>query len=926
MTTTSACHRTDRQQWSIHHSRILISTCMIVLLTFFLIRTENALADNVLTLKDEEHHSINLQDYIEAYDPGLQATDLTAITELDNRKWAKIKPQISDKTPSFRHTMWYRLIIKNESALPQKLVLKNSSPLSDETTAYTCSSNRENCKESTPAFRGQPGLSINIDPYKTETVFFVISGFGSALSNLTLQEIDEYKKNHYANSVHRALVDGIIVGLIFYMLLLAIKTQQAMYYSYCLLGLCNLLTILIHQRFPASMVTILGPESVTDLSLIMPAFISAAITQYIIVFTEAYKAQKTVTKFLTFYITAVLVIALSFLIGAPIRIILPIFGIFSIIATFALFYLCFSQKKFPTSVMAMLVIGISMPSLSGIITLILALTAVTATENCMQLMQTLDIAEMMFFSVAMLSSVKHLQESHDQQVEQTSQANIISEAHNRLLAHLNHELRTPLNGILGAAEILVHKSHPRDRHIFSMICHTALPLKHLIDQMVDISAVTKDQKNLQNVRFDLQNLLQECMDVFLPVAQEKNIRLFFTIEYDIANDVTGDQNKLRQILLNLIGNACKFTTNGEVGLSVRKEPAPHEGLFLYYFQVKDSGTGVTPEIEKRLFEAFETNNSTTNPKGTGLGLSIVRELSKTLGGNCGYRSNTPQGSIFWFSAALEPHQNIHRKAHGVFENLSVIVADENNSIAWNLIRHISGSTNITTAVNSAAKLAHEIDSGKYDIAIIHKSLANKSLINKMQDINMFFISYLDQFEFDKANKDLDSIYDETIIRKISIEAFSLQLADRIIKKSNLIKNKSIKIQKPSMKNILVAEDIPANQHIIREIIESLGFTATVCSNGKQAFNLYLQYILEKNPFDAIIMDCEMPIQDGFETTKKIRSYEKEHRIKRTPIIALTAHTESAYRQRSEQSGMNAYLTKPVTAERIMQCLIDQESI
>ncbi|MBK8289310.1 MAG: hypothetical protein IPK95_12355 [Cellvibrionales bacterium] len=243
--------------------------------------------------------------------------------------------------------------------------------------------------------------------------------------------------------------------------------------------------------------------------------------------------------------------------------------------------------------MAMLAIGISMPMLSGIITLLMAMGIITAEMEYMHIMQVFDVVEMMMFSMAMLNSVKHLENQQARQAGLALEANTISEAHNRLLAHLNHELRTPLNGILGAAEILVHKSHPRDRHIFSMICHTALPLKHLIDEMVDISSISENKKQLRNIRFDLHSLLQECMDVFLPIANEKHIRLFFTVERDTANDVTGDPNRLRQILLNLIGNACKFTSNGEVGLYVKKKSLLDEHKCLYYFEVTDSGMGIS---------------------------------------------------------------------------------------------------------------------------------------------------------------------------------------------------------------------------------------------------------------------------------------------------------------------------------------------
>ena len=573
----------------------------------------------------------------------------------------------------------------------------------------------------------------------------------------------------------------------------------------------------------------------------------------------------------------------------------------------------------------MLAAGISMPILSGSLILLMALGLVIFETGYMNTMQTFDVIEMMMFALTMLSSVKNLENEHLRQTESAVEADIISEAHNRLLAHLNHELRTPLNGIIGAAEILVHKSHPRDRHIFSMICHTALPLKHMIDEMVNIKSVTENRKDLQNIRFDLQSLLQECTDVFLPIANEKHIRLFFTVEHDIANDVTGDPNRLRQILLNLIGNACKFTADGEVGLYVQKQSTLSGGKCLYRFEVTDSGMGISKADEQKLFRVFETGTSASNPKGAGLGLSIVRELSELLGGSCGYSNNEIVGSKFWFSATLEPHQQTYRKTHKAFENLTILIADESLSICNQISHQIAGTARKISTANSSEAIQFALESEKFDATIIHHKMLSAELAKKIPTLKTFFIIYTDQNELLSYKKTPHINNEESIIRKTSTEAFSLQIAEYIIKKSNILYKNLSEDNKKNSRKILAADDILSNQNIIRELITSLNFTPTICSNGKQAFELYLQNLQEGSPFDAIIMDCEMPIQDGFETTMEIRRYEKEHNLKATPIIALTAHTESAYRRRSEQAGMSAYLTKPVTAERILQCLIDAEN-
>lgn len=876
----------------------------------------------VLKLTDETRENIPLKNFLEFYDPGLQNPDIDTIRQLANQQWHKA----SDMSPalifSLRHTIWFRMTINNQNQNPEKLVINNGNPLSDSMSVYVCNTVSKLCETKIHDLKNPVTHFIKVNPGSENNVYIEVSGFHSAFPAISLQNQDYFNKNLYSRKLYSGILNGIIIGLTLYILLLAIKTGQPVYYAYCLLGLFNIITIFLHKNLFTSRLEFINGEMKTNLSMVMPAFVTISLVQFIRLFIETAKNHTLIDKILIIYITFTMFIVALFLSGAPMAIILPPFIISSSVVTIVAFYLCVTSKQHLPSSMAMLAIGISMPATSGVLTLAVSLGALSADIAYMDTMQVFDAIEMMMLSLAMLSSLQHLENEHRRQAESALEANIISEAHNRLLAHLNHELRTPLNGILGAAEILVQKSHPRDRHIFSMICHTALPLKHLIDEMVNIRSVTENRKYLQNVRFDLQSLLQECMDVFLPVASSKNIRLFFRVEHDIANDVTGDPNRLRQILLNLIGNACKFTTNGEVGLHVKKQSSLPEKKCLYYFEVTDSGMGISKADEQRLFGIFETANSTINPKGTGLGLSIVRELSELLGGSCGYENNETVGSKFWFSAVLEPHQQVSRKTHKAFEGLSIIIADESQLICEQLTKQISCTAKSVATTNTIEGLQKAIESDSYDVAVIHQTLINEDFINQNLSKNTFLVFYGDNSESLQKSRVPLKNQEESIIRKTSTEAFSLQIVDAIIKRSNIFhKQAEEKITRPPIK-ILAAEDIPSNQHIIRELIESLNFLPTICSNGKQALDLYIKHQKAESPFTAIIMDCEMPIQDGFETTEKIRNYEKEHQLPPVTIIALTAHTEAAYRRRSEESGMDAYLTKPVTAERILQCLID----
>jgi len=908
---------------------------LFVLLSIALLSGQTVFAgdldNNVLLLSSGNAGQFSVTSHTRFYDPGLQNPNLENVVQLPDTHWSTLDQRSASMVLHPRHAIWYRIAIRNDGSETQTLILRDSNPLTDTMSSYLClqPNNAHACKKNSSLPYNKNLQTLSLAPEQSATLLIEAAGFHSFFFSLSLQTPSAFTSQQYRQRIYFSLLDGILCGLALYSLLIAIHTKQKAYFAYYIFGSSLTATFFIHQDFFRTFIGIFPNTWLTNLSVIMPLLDGAALAFFIGYYLYVDNIAKPALLALRLYISAVIVVGVGFLLQVPTILLVPIYVVTTLLALSYFFFLCLIERHQPRLGIGLLCIGTMLPFFNFLTTLLASLGVIHIAENFLVMVQSIEAASTSLFASAILLSIKHLQENNEVQARIAAKASITGDVHNQLLSHLNHELRTPLNGILGAAEILMHKSHhPKDRRVFRMIYHTALPLKHLIEDMVNIKSITKNQKALQNTRFDLHNLLQECMDIFLLTAHEKKIRLYFQINNNVTSDITADTNRLRQILINLIGNACKFTNGGIVGLHVSQEAGSTTNEHLYHFEVIDSGQGINEADEKKLFEIFETGHSGINPKGTGVGLSIVRELSHMMGGSCGYRKNAAAGSTFWFSVKVTTHHNILRKTHGAFAGLNILLADKDTDLMDSIYEKISDAVNTLIAANSEQQIIsalEEIDGhSKYtgeksiDIALIHNALAEEHIINAILSAGIPLLVYEDYDEITSNAKAIESKKGyEVITRKPSVETFSLNIAEAIIRKDNVIHKYSEKMD-VRHKTILIAEDIPTNLLIIEEIIKSIGLSSVTCCNGKQALETFIHYHQTESAFSTIIMDCEMPVMDGFESTEKIRLYEKTHQLKPSLIIALSAHAEPEYRLRSKQSGMDLYLTKPVSADILIQ--------
>jgi hypothetical protein len=290
----------------------------------FILFPTTAWAKNAIIITEEHAEAFNLNDHMEFYDSGENQADFNTVTQLKNQKWQSTKSLSPALIFRKNHSMWFRIIIENKTEKSQSLALINNNPLSDIVSIYICKTLEiSSCKNSDSAKDNQENALLDIQPNTIQIINIEISGLNSAFPSVSLEKIEKYNVKRYNQKLASGIINGAILGLTLYALLLAIKTRQSMYYSYCLLGFFNLATAFIHQRFFISYTHFINNELRADLSVIIPLFITASLAQFIRDFTETKNNNTVIDLFLKLYIVFSIVIAIGFLLGLSTAIILP---------------------------------------------------------------------------------------------------------------------------------------------------------------------------------------------------------------------------------------------------------------------------------------------------------------------------------------------------------------------------------------------------------------------------------------------------------------------------------------------------------------------------------------------------------------------------------------------------------------------------
>jgi two-component system, sensor histidine kinase and response regulator len=516
---------------------------------------------------------------------------------------------------------------------------------------------------------------------------------------------------------------------------------------------------------------------------------------------------------------------------------------------------------------------------------------------------------------------------------------VASEAKSSFLANMSHEIRTPMNGVIGMGELLLDTplSVPQ-RDYAETILLSARALLTLINDILDFSKIEAGKLELEHVEFDLRKTLGDVIRLVAVQAHAKNLEVTASVNPAVPELVMGDPTRIRQVLLNLCGNAVKFTQRGKVAVSVKVLTSGPQSLIVL-FDVQDTGIGIPADRSDALFRPFTQVDGSTTRRfgGTGLGLSIVKQLVELMGGQVGVNSREGVGSIFWFTVRVgvlaRTAQELHRPPH-VLQGQQVLVVDDNAAHRDVLTSQLNSCGIEAVCVASEAE-ALEVMTERdraghgFPVALLDRELAGHdggelgARINadpRLKQTRLILLTSSAHRGDGKRFAELGfaGCLVKPVTRRDLVECLSLALSVRPeewhAQTQPIITQQQLRTQRGREKwRILVAEDNAVNQKVALRTLEKLGYRVDVVKDGREAVSAW-----ESGRYDLILMDCEMPEIDGYEATRQIRSRETGER--HIPIIALTAHAMKGAELKCQAAGMDDYVTKPMDRERLDACL------
>ncbi len=499
-------------------------------------------------------------------------------------------------------------------------------------------------------------------------------------------------------------------------------------------------------------------------------------------------------------------------------------------------------------------------------------------------------------------------------------------------ANVSHELRTPLNAILGMLELLsVMGLTSKQREYVNIARNSSDALLALIDDILDFSKIDSGKLEVDADEFNLRELLDDVVSIMASQAQSKNLDFAHLVCSSVPNVVKGDSRRIRQLLLNLCGNAIKFTHNGEIGIYVDLVEQNDTDLSLK-FSVKDTGIGIDESAKEKIFDAFsQADNSTTRKfGGTGLGLAICKQLVGVLEGSLGVESEPGKGSCFWFELPLQLPAaaiTVVSDDKGAMD-LRILIVDDSEIVQFHIMQTLEKWGAYVECADSGEsaliKLRHAARNTKpYDIAFIDELMPGCNGIELMRSINqdseissiqmVLMTNQTHAESFLERFPEIDAFVQKPVLQSSLYDAISTVMRGSLNIVNPLYVDQSDEKEISFNAHILVAEDNSANQQVAIGMLERLGCAVIVASNGSEAINL-----LERNRFDIIFMDCNMPEMDGYEATRIIRTLHGSNAG--LPIIAMTANVQEGDREKCLNAGMDDYLPKPLKLERLRASL------